>query len=154
MLTSSARDLTLEAAQSASSSRGIRIPPLISSAKPASTAQIKKLLDSRSERDVLEGLRNVISVKSSLRLPPQDYSLMCYIFSCPTNLTSPTQSPTPSFPRWSRPSLHIPYLSGSLCTYTSSSTLNPIRIWPSSPSMRFRDPLPIRILWFEPWPCE
>lgn len=49
-----ARELTLDAAQSARSSRGAikNLPP----------AQIKKLLDSRSDRDVLDGLRKVISV--------------------------------------------------------------------------------------------
>ncbi|TVY55231.1 AP-3 complex subunit beta-1, partial [Lachnellula suecica] len=55
MLTSStARELTLDAAQSARSSR--------SSLKTLSTAQIKKLLDSRNDREVLEGLRRVISM--------------------------------------------------------------------------------------------
>ncbi|KZF23217.1 HEAT repeat-containing protein [Xylona heveae TC161] len=54
-----ARDLTLEAAQSAGSARAFKtntplrkIPPL----------QLKKLLDSRNDRDVLEGLRKVISM--------------------------------------------------------------------------------------------
>ncbi|TVY34342.1 AP-3 complex subunit beta [Lachnellula subtilissima] len=53
-LLESARELTLDAAQSARSSR--------SSLKTMSTAQIKKLLDSRNDREVLEGLRRVISV--------------------------------------------------------------------------------------------
>lgn len=51
-----ARELTLDAAQSARSSRGTgdlrSLPP----------QQIKKLLDSRHDREVLEGLRKVISV--------------------------------------------------------------------------------------------
>lgn len=49
-----ARDLTLDAAQSARSSRG--------TVKTLPAAQIKKLLDSRSDRDVLDGLRKVTSV--------------------------------------------------------------------------------------------
>lgn len=52
---STARDLTIEAARDASYVRktSTRIP---------STAQLKKLLDSRSERDVLEGLRKIVTV--------------------------------------------------------------------------------------------
>jgi hypothetical protein len=49
-----ARDLTLDAAQAARSSGASR--------KGLSTVQIKKLLDSRNEREVLEGLRKVVSV--------------------------------------------------------------------------------------------
>lgn len=51
-----ARELTLDAAQSARSSRG--------SAKALPVPQIKKLLDSRNEREVLDGLRKVISVRA------------------------------------------------------------------------------------------
>ena len=55
MLTySTARELTLDAAQAARSSR--------SSTKTPPAAQIKKLLDSRNDREVLDGLRKVISV--------------------------------------------------------------------------------------------
>ena len=58
MLTSPiARELTLDAAQSA---RGAR-----TSNKSLPAAQITKLLDSRNEREVLEGLRKVISVRFS-----------------------------------------------------------------------------------------
>lgn len=53
-LLESARDLTIDAAQSARSSRGPQ--------KNIPAAQIKKLLDSRHEREVLEGLRKVISM--------------------------------------------------------------------------------------------
>ncbi|PVH83565.1 ARM repeat-containing protein [Cadophora sp. DSE1049] len=53
-LLESARELTLDAAQSARSSR--------SAVKTLPAAQIKKLLDSRNEREVLEGLRKVISM--------------------------------------------------------------------------------------------
>ncbi|OBT44067.1 hypothetical protein VE00_04496 [Pseudogymnoascus sp. WSF 3629] len=49
-----ARDLTIDAAQAARSSR--------STQKSLSTAQIRKLLDSRNEREVLDGLRKVITV--------------------------------------------------------------------------------------------
>ncbi|KAI1503102.1 adaptin N terminal region-domain-containing protein [Biscogniauxia marginata] len=53
-LLESARELTLDAAQAARSSRTtIRSLP---------TAQIKKLLDSRNDREVLDGLRRVISM--------------------------------------------------------------------------------------------
>ena len=57
---STARDLTLEAARDASNARKAPTRPLPS-------AQLKKLLDSRSERDVLEGLRRVVTV---CRCPP------------------------------------------------------------------------------------
>ena len=49
-----ARDLTLDAAQAARASSGTR--------KNLSATQIKKLLDSRNEREVLDGLRRVTSV--------------------------------------------------------------------------------------------
>ncbi|KAH6613966.1 adaptin N terminal region-domain-containing protein [Boeremia exigua] len=58
---STARDLTLEAARDASNARK---PP----ARPLPSAQLKKLLDSRAERDVLEGLRRVVTM--SYRQPP------------------------------------------------------------------------------------
>ncbi|KAI9051652.1 hypothetical protein LZ554_004694 [Drepanopeziza brunnea f. sp. 'monogermtubi'] len=54
-LLESARELTLDAAQGARSSRS-------SAVKTLPTAQIKKLLDSRNEREALEGLRKVISM--------------------------------------------------------------------------------------------
>jgi AP-3 complex subunit beta len=54
---STARDLTLEAARDASNARKAPTRPLPS-------AQLKKLLDSRSERDVLEGLRRVVTVRA------------------------------------------------------------------------------------------
>jgi hypothetical protein len=52
---STARDLTLEAARDASNVR--RAPT-----KELPSGQLKKLLDSRTERDVLEGLRRVVTV--------------------------------------------------------------------------------------------
>lgn len=55
-----ARDLTLEAARDAT--------PRVSS-RPMTTLQIKKLLDSRHERDVLDGLRRVIALQYAN--PPQ-----------------------------------------------------------------------------------
>lgn len=55
---STARDLTLEAANNASNGR--RAP-----AKELPSGQLKKLLDSRSEREVLEGLRRVVTVGST-----------------------------------------------------------------------------------------
>jgi AP-3 complex subunit beta len=49
-----ARELTLDAAQAARSVR--------TSSRPLDRNQIRKLLDSRNDREVLEGLRRVISV--------------------------------------------------------------------------------------------
>jgi hypothetical protein len=49
-----ARDLTFDAAQAARASR--------TETKNLTTAQIRKLLDSRHDREVLDGLRKVISV--------------------------------------------------------------------------------------------
>ncbi|KAK5702591.1 AP-3 complex subunit beta [Elasticomyces elasticus] len=59
-LLETARDLTLEASASLPSRRPI---------KPLPPVQIKKLLDSRSERDVLDGLRRVIAMQYAQ--PPQ-----------------------------------------------------------------------------------
>jgi hypothetical protein len=53
---STARDLTLEAARDASNAR--KTP-----ARTLPSGQLKKLLDSRAERDVLEGLRRVVTVR-------------------------------------------------------------------------------------------
>lgn len=50
-----AQELTLDAASAARNSRY--------SSRPLDRSQIKKLLDSRNEREVLEGLRKVISVR-------------------------------------------------------------------------------------------
>ncbi|CAO2654863.1 Nn.00g115960.m01.CDS01 [Neocucurbitaria sp. VM-36] len=58
---STARDLTLEAARDASNGRR-------TTTKELPSGQLKKLLDSRSERDVLEGLRRVVTM--SYRQPP------------------------------------------------------------------------------------
>ncbi|KAF9739288.1 AP-3 complex subunit beta-2 [Paraphaeosphaeria minitans] len=57
-----ARDLTLEAARDAANARGK------TSIKMLPSGQLKKLLDSRSERDVVEGLRRVVTM--SYRQPP------------------------------------------------------------------------------------
>lgn len=54
-----ARELTLEAAQSATSNRSSNTDY---SSRTYSVAHIKKLLDSRHEREVLDGMRRVISV--------------------------------------------------------------------------------------------
>ncbi|KAL2830766.1 adaptin N terminal region-domain-containing protein [Aspergillus cavernicola] len=54
-----ARELTLEAAQSAAMSRGTGIG---TSSRNSSVSHIKKLLDSRSDRDVLDGMRQIISL--------------------------------------------------------------------------------------------
>ncbi|KAL4887562.1 adaptin N terminal region-domain-containing protein [Aspergillus karnatakaensis] len=54
-----ARELTLEAAQSAAMSRGTGIG---TTSRVHSVSQIKKLLDSRSDRDVLDGMRRIIEL--------------------------------------------------------------------------------------------
>lgn len=59
LILSPARELTLEAAQSASSARTVNSRP---SNRDLPFAQTKKLLDSRNDREILEGLRKVISV--------------------------------------------------------------------------------------------
>jgi len=56
-----ARELTLEAAQNAGSTRSLTSR---SAARDMAVSQIKKLLDSRNDREKLEGLRKVISVTS------------------------------------------------------------------------------------------
>ncbi|KAF2855858.1 ARM repeat-containing protein [Plenodomus tracheiphilus IPT5] len=58
---STARDLTLEAARDASNARR-------TTTKELPSGQLKKLLDSRSEREILEGLRRVVTM--SYRQPP------------------------------------------------------------------------------------
>lgn len=59
-----ARELTIEAAQSAGSGR---ISASRSAARELSFSQTKKLLDSRNDREILEGLRKVISVRNTKR---------------------------------------------------------------------------------------
>src|ERR1700709_35957 len=59
-LLETARDLTLEAARDAGPRKSTR---------PLPAQQIKKLLDSRNERDVLDGLRRVIAMQYAN--PPQ-----------------------------------------------------------------------------------
>lgn len=59
LMKSTARELTLEAAQSAGTARSLATRSVI---RDQSTAQIKKLLDSRNDREILDGLRKVISV--------------------------------------------------------------------------------------------
>ena len=58
---STARDLTIEAAQAVSTARLSK-----STSKSIPFVKLKALLDSRSDRDILEGLRKVISVLLSL----------------------------------------------------------------------------------------
>lgn len=59
LILTSARELTLEAAQSAGSARTVNSRP---SNRDLPFAQTKKLVDSRNDREILEGLRKVISV--------------------------------------------------------------------------------------------
>jgi AP-3 complex subunit beta len=56
-----ARDLTLEAARDASFARK-------STNRPLPPQQLKKLLDSRRDSDILDGLRRVLSVIDLLKL--------------------------------------------------------------------------------------
>lgn len=63
-----ARELTLEAAQSASSGRSFVGR---STTRDPSFASVKKLLDSRNDREILDGLRKVISVRKSGSLTPR-----------------------------------------------------------------------------------
>lgn len=65
LMGSSARELTLEAAQSAGSARSFSTRV---TTRDLPFAQIKKLLDSRNDKEVLEGLRRVISVRSYVYL--------------------------------------------------------------------------------------
>jgi hypothetical protein len=72
-----ARELTLDAAQSARSSR--------SSIKTLSPVHIKKLLDSRNDREVLEGLRRVISVRLLF-----SFGDMCYVETLSSKIPTTT----------------------------------------------------------------
>ncbi|KAF2152553.1 ARM repeat-containing protein [Myriangium duriaei CBS 260.36] len=78
-----ARELTLEASRDASSAR----KPL----RPLPPAQIQKLLDSRSERDVLDGLRRVIAMQytSSLTTTLPFFPAVLKTLSHPTSATRP-----------------------------------------------------------------
>ena len=60
-----ARELTIEAGALSSARK--------SSTRVLPAAQLKKLLDSKHERDVLEGLRRVIAVMHPLLDPPRAY---------------------------------------------------------------------------------
>ncbi len=72
-----ARDLTLDAAQAARASG--------TSKRAISTSQIKKLLDSRNEREVLEGLRKITSVSLTYAIGqptgwrPNSRTRTCYL---------------------------------------------------------------------------
>ena len=59
-----ARELTLDAASSAGSARTVNSRP---SKRHLAFATVKKLLDSRNDREILEGLKKVISVRKFLR---------------------------------------------------------------------------------------
>ncbi|KAH8678974.1 adaptin N terminal region-domain-containing protein [Tricladium varicosporioides] len=74
-LLESARELTLDAAQGARSSRG--------ATKTLPAAQIKKLLDSRNDREVLDGLRKVISMMY------RSQSCLTFFSSVVKNVASP-----------------------------------------------------------------
>ena len=61
LIVRAARELTLEAAQSAAMSRGTSTGL---SNRNLTTSHIKKLLDSRNDREVLDGMRRVITVRT------------------------------------------------------------------------------------------
>lgn len=63
-----ARDLTVEAAQAIGLSKALKSGG--SSSRNVPFAKLKALLDSRSDRDILDGLKRVISV---CRLPPETH---------------------------------------------------------------------------------
>lgn len=73
LILTSARELTLEAAQSAGSARTVNSRP---SNRDSPFAQTKKLLDSRNDREVLEGLRKVISVGCFATLKPRHFLIL------------------------------------------------------------------------------
>lgn len=64
------RDLTVEAAQAVGLSKSLRGGGSTSRSIPF--AKLKALLDSRSDRDILEGLKKVVSVRFNIppSLPP------------------------------------------------------------------------------------
>lgn len=61
-----ARDLTIEAAQSVALSKKLGATP---ASRTIPFAKLKALLDSRSDRDILDGLRRVISVSRDQPTP-------------------------------------------------------------------------------------
>lgn len=58
-----ARDLTIEAARDAGAARRSMATTTTTTTRQLPASQIKKLLDSRNERDVLEGLRRVVQMQ-------------------------------------------------------------------------------------------
>jgi hypothetical protein len=86
-----ARDLTLEAARDASFARK-------PSNRPLPPVQLKKLLDSRRDAEVLDGLRRVISVyplsKVSQLLARSNTRIRCPTAINPHSNISPTLSRT------------------------------------------------------------
>jgi hypothetical protein len=82
-----ARDLTLEAARDASFARK-------SSNRPLPPVQLKKLLDSRRDADILDGLRRVISVNAPFTvcklLAESNARIRCPTAISPLSNTSPT----------------------------------------------------------------
>ena len=72
-----ARDLTIEAATQASGAgRTYGTRSAVSNPKPVSSREIRKLLSSRHDRDILDGLRKVVAVSYRLPLIPLP---SCYI---------------------------------------------------------------------------
>ncbi|KAL8800823.1 MAG: hypothetical protein Q9182_004883 [Xanthomendoza sp. 2 TL-2023] len=74
-----ARDLTLEAAHSAGAARSLNTRP----SRDLPFAQVKKLLDSRNDREILDGLRRVISMMYRSR------ECLPYFSSVVKNVASP-----------------------------------------------------------------
>ena len=61
-----ARDLTVEAAQAIGLSKAIKVGG--SSSRNIPFVKLKALLDSRSDRDILDGLKRVVSVRPGLNI--------------------------------------------------------------------------------------
>lgn len=133
-----ARDLTLEAARDAGASRKpIRQMPV---------AQIKRLLDSRNEREVLDGLRRAIAVSngSVMHSNHTDVSRRC-------NIRRRSQQPSLCSPRSSRLSLTRRLLPGRWCTPSSCTMPKPIQTRLCSQSTRSRRLCPIPVRGYAPW---
>ena len=81
--TTAARELTVEAAQIAGSARTVNSRP---SHRDLPFAQVKKLLDSRNDREILEGLRKVIDVCKIATLTQGSTNSMRSRFTVPSHV--------------------------------------------------------------------
>lgn len=125
--------LTLEAARDAAFFRKTQNSP------PLRNVQIKKLLDSRHEREVIEGLRRVIAVGRGLDSDlPSTWPRADYSTSSPTNHQHlPNRCSSPPSSKTSHPQAHT---SRSWSISICSSMQSLIQTPPSSASTRSRRP--------------